>query len=78
MTSYKPEVIADSSGKWNGNALRFATHEEAELYVADLARRWLLVTDTRVIESDDPINYEIVDGEMRRVMELRPATLDEP
>jgi hypothetical protein len=23
--SFKPEVIADSSGKWCGNALRFAT-----------------------------------------------------
>ena len=22
--SFKPEVIADSSGKWSGNALRFA------------------------------------------------------
>ena len=27
--SFKPEVIADSSGKWSGNALRFATREEA-------------------------------------------------
>ena len=23
--SFKPEVIADRSGKWTGNALRFAT-----------------------------------------------------
>ena len=27
--SFKPEVIADSSGQWCGNALRFATREEA-------------------------------------------------
>ena len=28
--SFKPEVIADTSIKWCGNALRFATREEAE------------------------------------------------
>jgi hypothetical protein len=65
--SYKPEVIADASGKWAGNALRFATEREAEIYVADLARRWVLVTDTRVVESDDPVTSEIVDGVMRKV-----------
>jgi hypothetical protein len=31
--SFKPEVIADSSGKFCGNALRFATREEAEANV---------------------------------------------
>lgn len=55
MTSYKAEVIADSSGTWAGNALRFATEAEAEDYVAGLASRWTLVTATRVIESGDPV-----------------------
>lgn len=55
--SWKPEVIADSSGKWAGNALRFATKEEAEANVANLASRWMLVRETRVVESDDPVNY---------------------
>ena len=36
--SFKPEVIADSSGRWCGNALRFATREEAEANVQDLLR----------------------------------------
>jgi len=31
--SWKAEVIADSSGKWCGNALRFAAREEAEANV---------------------------------------------
>ena len=31
--SFKPEVIADTSGKWCGNALRFATREEAKTNV---------------------------------------------
>jgi hypothetical protein len=28
--SFKPEVQADATGKWYGNALRFATRAEAE------------------------------------------------
>jgi len=60
--SWKPEVIADASGKWCGNALRFATKEEAEGNVADLASRWFLVRETRVVESDDPVNYAWING----------------
>lgn len=55
--SFAPEVIADESGEWTGNSLRFATREEAERSVADLERRWILVTDTRVVESTDEPNY---------------------
>jgi hypothetical protein len=64
--SFKPEVIADSSGKWTGNALRFATREEAEAQVLDLMMRWTSVHDTRVVESDDPVNYRYVDGRLER------------
>lgn len=62
--SYAPEVIADSSGKWAGNGLRFATRAEAEDNVRDLARRWILVRETRVVESDDPVNYAWADGRL--------------
>lgn len=55
--SWKPEVVTDASGQWNGNAVRFATAKEAEEYVADLAFRWILVRGTRVVPSDDPVNY---------------------
>jgi len=55
--SYKPEVISDSSGEWYGNALRFATREEAEANVKDLMMRWFAVRETRVVESDEPVNY---------------------
>ncbi len=65
--SFKAEVIADSSGKWCGNALRFATREEAEHYVADLMMRWTAVRDTRVVECDDPVNYTIVDNKLEEV-----------
>src|ERR1700736_463633 len=60
--SFKPEVIADTSGKWCGNALRFATRKEAEANVQDLMMRWFAVRETRVVESDDPVNYRYVDG----------------
>jgi hypothetical protein len=43
-------------------AARFATREEAEANVRDLANRWFAVTDTRVVESDDPINYSWRNG----------------
>ena len=53
--SYKAEVIADSSGKWVSNALRFATEAQAQSYVKYLAYRWTAVRETRVVESDDPV-----------------------
>lgn len=62
--SWKPEVIADSSGKWCGNALRFETKAEAEANVRDLSMRWLAVRETRVVESEDPPNYRYVDGSL--------------
>ena len=65
--SYKPEVIADSTGKWSGNLLRFATREEAVRYVDDLAMRWTLVTDTRIVESDDPVTARIVDNRLEHL-----------
>ena len=65
--SFKPEVVTDGSGKFVGNALRFATREEAEANVRDLFRRWMLVRETRVVESDDPVNYAWVDGQLKKV-----------
>jgi len=67
--SWKPEVQTDNSGKWYGNALRFATEAEALANVRDLERRWLLVISTRAVESDDPVNYEWVDGKLVRLEE---------
>lgn len=55
-TSWVAEVIADDSGKWTRNGLRFATKEEAEGWVADLYARWTMVRQTRVVETDDPVN----------------------
>lgn len=65
--SWAPEVIADRTGQWCGNALRFATREEAEANVADLRARWIMVVDTRVVESTDPVNYRWVNGTLESV-----------
>ncbi len=70
--SFKPEVIADHTGKFFGNGLRFATHNEAQVYVADLALRWTAVRDTRVVESDDPVTHRMVAG---RVLNLEGEIL---
>jgi len=55
--SYKTEVIADRSGKWAGNGLRFATRPEADAYVHDLMMRWTAVTGWRSVESTDPVTH---------------------
>ncbi len=65
--SFKPEVIADSSGKWVGNGLRFATYDEAYAPASDLAGRWMLVRDFRAVESEDPVNYTFVDGKLQSI-----------
>ena len=62
--SWKAEVIADSSGKWNDNALRFATKPEAAAYADDLYARWTLVRQTRVVEVDGVPNYRWKDGKL--------------
>lgn len=65
--SYAPEVSTDSTGKFYGNALRFATFAEAEASARGLMDRWLLVREYRVAESTDPVNYRIVDGNLEPV-----------
>ena len=54
--SWAPEVIADDSGKWAGNGLRFSTKEAAEAWALDLSMRWILVRETRAVPSSDPVN----------------------
>jgi hypothetical protein len=65
--SWKSEVIADKSGTWAGNGLRFATEGEAKQYVADLSMRWTLVSDTRVVECEDEVSYAIINNQLKAV-----------
>ena len=54
--SWKVEVIADSSGKWFSNRLRFESESDAEDYGLDLAMHWGPVQDYRVVQSTDKPN----------------------
>lgn len=53
--AFRVEVIADSSGKWCGNALRFDTQENAAEYAKDLFSRWTAVREWRVVNDDGEV-----------------------
>lgn len=65
-TNYRPMVQVNGN-EWAGNALVFATRAEAEANVLQLKWNWLAVTDTRVDETDAPVNYRWVDGKLERL-----------
>lgn len=65
--SWVPEVIADSTGRWSPNRLRFATKAEAERYLADLMLRWTAVEKVRAVESTDPVNCRIVGDKLEHL-----------
>ena len=66
--SFKPEVSTDGGRTFQQNALAFATREEAETSARDVMSRWMLVTDWRVVESDQPVNYRVrFDGALEAV-----------
>jgi hypothetical protein len=60
--SFKPQVKTLGDEKFYGNALAFATFDEAYLNARDLSHRWMLVTDYRAVESDEPVTHTYVDG----------------
>lgn len=61
------EVIADDSGKYCGNGLRFATRDEAEAYARELFSRWTLVREWRAVPVSGAVNYRFVDGAARPI-----------
>jgi hypothetical protein len=63
--SWKTEVKVGD--EWVSNLLRFATEAEAEESGKELLSRWYVPTDSRAVESDDPVNYKFVDGENVRL-----------
>ena len=48
---YKVEVLADNSGQYVGNGLKFDHVAQAEEYGIDLMSRWTLVRSWRVVET---------------------------
>lgn len=67
MSNYRPEISTDGGKSFGQNAQVFATKEEAETMAKDIFNRWMLATDYRAVESDEPVNCEIADGELRRL-----------
>jgi hypothetical protein len=66
--SWKCEVTTNNGIDWASNAIRLPTREQAEAYARDLMMRWTSVRDWRVVECDDPVNYDwsITQGLIRR------------
>jgi hypothetical protein len=62
--SWKGEVQTDSSGKWYDNAVRLPDEKQAMEYTYDLFMRWTAVKEWRVVQSEDPVNYDWVAGQL--------------
>lgn len=60
--SFKPMIQTANGTKYYANSTAFATREEAEASAKDIFNRWMLATDWRVDESDEPVNWAIIDG----------------
>ena len=70
--SWKMQVqtVGDGPDTWTGNGCAFATEEEADAAGEELMDRWFAVTKTRTIESDETVNYRMVDGRPRSLRSL--------
>lgn len=53
--SFRPMFLVGR--EWAGNALRFATREEAERSALELMGRWFMPSDYRVDEVECDVNY---------------------
>ena len=55
MMSWKP-AIKTSGEDFHLNGQTFETKEEAEAMAKDIFNRWMLATDHKAVESDEPAN----------------------
>ena len=69
--SFKPMVQTDSTGKWYGNALAFATEAEALANAQDLMFRWFAVRECCAMPSDEPVSHTYVNGILRDAWPFR-------
>ena len=65
--SWKPEVSTDGGKTFGQNGQAFATEAEARAMAADIFSRWMLATDYRAVETEDPVNYRIVGNKLEPV-----------
>ena len=67
MSNYRPEISTDGGKSFGQNAQVFATKEEAETMARDIFSRWMLATDYRATETEDPVNYRLIDNKLEPV-----------
>jgi hypothetical protein len=61
----------------SGAATRCASPPaRAEANVRDLMMRWFAVRETRVVESNDPVNYRYVDGRLESLTSAELITVE--
>jgi hypothetical protein len=63
--SWRPEVRVGNH--WEKNSVVFATKEEAAENARNLFNNWTTADDYRAVETDEPVNYQMVDGRARLV-----------
>ena len=64
--SWKP-AIKTSGEDFHLNGQAFETKEEAEAIAKDIFSRWMLATDHKAVESDEPANYRIINGALEPI-----------
>jgi len=65
--SFKLGVKTPGDAEFVSNALTFETEKEAEEYGRDLFSRWMAVKETKVLPSDEPVNYRFINGQAERI-----------
>lgn len=67
--SYRVEVFVEN--EWVGNGLFFPTKDEADKYGRALVWAWLLAKDHRVLESEEPANYNFIGPGNHDIVEIK-------
>ena len=70
--SWKP-AIKTSGEDFHLNGQAFETKEEAEAMAKDIFNRWMLATDHKAVESDEPANYRITNGVLEPIQKEEAA-----
>lgn len=65
--SYKPQFKVFGDPKFYSNGIAFATHAEAEENAREKYNSWTSAEEYRVVESDEPVNYAMVEGQLTPV-----------
>jgi len=66
--SWRAKFQTVKDGPYDGNAVRFATFQEAGYHAKRKAMKWTSVKNWLVMSSDDPVTYTCdIDGNLERI-----------